>query len=208
MTEKERELKGIGIEVHTSEKTGKITKMVFTPEGKANPWYRKSLDRNRDGVLCIEIRKDMSQLVHNLSKLNDKGQRVGKYKEASVINFPANPKSGQGSGGTEYKERLIAHIKSEKYEKQLAVFKNEEKLVYVCVYLREKRFQQGNDVDNFLKPVLDALKVFIGDDTKNVLVIAEKKRLPNYPEADMDFLEQIVIVVTEPAARADILKTA
>jgi len=70
MTEKERELKGIGIEVHTSEKTGKITKMVFTPEGKANPWYRKSLDRNRDGVLCIEIRKDMSQLVHNLSKLN------------------------------------------------------------------------------------------------------------------------------------------
>jgi len=207
MTEKERELKGTRIEVHTSKETGKVTKVLLTPEEKTDPWHRKVLDRDRDGIVCPEIWKDMMQISFNVSKVNAKGQRVGKYRDSYITNLPANPKSGQGRESSKYQERIISNIKeSQKNVEILAKHKGKEKLVYMCVYLRASRFENGQpDVDNVQKAVLDALKIFIGDDKENTLVIAEKKKLPNYPDADMDFLEQVIVVVTEPAAKVDIL---
>ena len=40
---------------------------------------------------------------------------------------------------------------------------------------------------------------------KNVVYV-DKKLLENYPEQDLDFIKQILLVVTDPKAKIDIMK--
>ncbi len=193
--EEKKELRGTTIEITPNS-------VRFIPEEKTHPWWRDTLDRKKDGLVPVEAAQDLDLIAKNLSKPNETGQLVGKYN-LFVTTLQANPKSSQGSDKIAYKNRLINEL--EKNRNNLVKFKDKEVLLYVLIYLRKERYEK-NDVDNFLKGIIDAFKPFIGDDSKITTLIAEKRKLGNYQEADLDFLEQIMIVLTDPQARGDILK--
>ena len=195
MSGEQKKLKGITIEIRK-------TSVKFIPEDKTYPWWREQLDRNKEGILCPQIMQDMQRIASNLTVDNEEGQRIGKYN-FFITNLSPNPKSSQGRHKVAYREALVSKLQKRKDE--LLKFKDKKVLVYVGIYLRKKRFKT-HDVDNFLKAIIDALKPFVGDDSKIVSILADKKELENYPTEDLDFLEQIFIVVTDPSARADILK--
>ena len=72
-------------------------------------------------------------------------------------------------------------------------------------YLRKERYEQS-DVDNFIKPLIDGLKEYFGDDNKVQTVIAEKKMLDEkYAEEDFDFLECSLVTITDFKARDIVL---
>lgn len=147
------------------------------------------------------MNQDIDRIVKNLTKDGPDGKRLGKY-DVVLKTLPAKPKSSQGASKTEYQKTLIEQLK--KSGEDFTKFRNKEILVYICVYLREEKYKT-HDVDNFIKAIIDALKPFIGDDSGVVTVIAEKKPIRNYQEEDLDFLEQVFVVVTTPEAKADIL---
>ena len=189
------EIKGFTIEVRNNS-------IRFIPEDETYPWWRKHLDRQKDSILCPQILQHMQKIAFNLSEENDIGQRIGKY-ETFITNLPPIPKSSQGKKKTSYKNHLIKHL--EKNSDKLNRFKDKDVLIYVAIYLRPKKFKT-HDVDNFLKAIIDSLKGFIGDDNKVVSIFADKFQLINYPKEDFDFLEQVLIVITDPKARSEILK--
>jgi len=189
------ELQGTTIEI----RNGSIT---FSPEDKTYPWWRSRLDRETDGILCPQIMQRMYQIGINLSREDENGNRISKY-DIFMVNLPPNPKSSQGNMKVRYQNHLIQYL--QKNENDLLRFKNKPVFVYVAIYLREERFNTY-DLDNFLKAILDALKQFIGDDSKITSISTDKYKLENYPKEDMDFLEQVIIVVTDPGARSDLFK--
>jgi hypothetical protein len=190
-----KELKGFTI---FKDETG----LKFFPENFTNPWWRDESNRQEDGILCYQIVEDMKNIVMNLTEINKNGERKGKYKGFCTSIAP-NPKSSQGSFKAKYQKALINELKKSKNE--LLKFKDEKTLLYVCIYLRLEKYEKY-DLDNFLKAIVDSLKPFIGDDKNIVTLIAEKKILHGYHTADLDFLEQIFILITEPSAKADLLK--
>ena len=144
----------------------------------------------------------MDRIAFNLTKEGPAGKRMSKY-DAYAINLSANPKSSQGKQKSEYKKIIISQL--EKGRSALEKFKGREILVYIAVYIRKERYDT-NDVDNFVKTIIDALKPYVGDDSKVVVIIAEKKLIGDYPIEDLDFLEQVLLVVTVPEAKIDLLK--
>lgn len=195
MVKDETNLQGTTIRIENGTAT-------FIPEDNTPSWWRSVLNRKTEGILCPQIIGDMNKIAINLSKLDEQGNRIGKY-EVFSINLNPNPKSSQGAQKTKYRKRLVREL--ERKKKDLEKFRDKKILLYIAIYLREKRFKTW-DVDNFVKAIMDALKEYVGDDSKVVTLIAEKKKLGPYPAADMDFLEQIFIVVTDPRAKADIFK--
>ena len=175
---------------------------TIIPEKETKPWYRKRLDRARDGIVCEEIMQDLQRIANNLTKKNEDGEEVGKY-DLFIKTLSPSPKSSQGKLKTFYKALLISKL--ERHKDELLKFKDKEVLIYIAMYFRKEKYKT-RDVDNHLKAIIDATKTFIGDDSKAVLVFGEKKLLEGYPEEDMDFLEQVLLVITDPAAKADILK--
>jgi len=192
---KDKVLKGFTIKVSQQS-------VKFIPEDETYPWWREQLNRKKDGLICPQILKDMLKIGMNLSRENERGERVGKYN-LFLTNLSPNPKSSQGKSKREYKEALISKLK--KRSAELEKFKDKKILLYVAIYLRKERFE-SNDVDNFLKAIIDAIKEYTGDDSSVVSVLAVKKLLENYPEEDLDFLEQIFIAITDPQAGSDILR--
>ena len=195
MSEEIVEVKGTTIEIRENS-------ITFISEDKTHPWWRERLNREKDGILCPLILQKMQKLKSNLSRVNDGGQRVCKYN-CFITNLPPNPKSSQGKMKVRYKKHLITCLK--KNSKDLEKFKNKDVFVYIVIYLRPEKYNTY-DVDNFLKAIIDSLKDFIGDDNKVVSILADKLRLENYPKEDLDFFEQVLLVVTNPRARLDILK--
>lgn len=194
MNEK-KELPGTTIEIQDN-------KITFIPEKTTYPWWRNALDRKKEGFLFPEILQDMDRIAFNLTKEGPAGKRMSKY-DAYAINLSANPKSSQGKQKSEYKKIIISQL--EKGRSALEKFKGREILVYIAVYIRKERYDT-NDVDNFVKTIIDALKPYVGDDSKVVVIIAEKKLIGDYPIEDLDFLEQVLLVVTVPEAKIDLLK--
>ena len=194
MNEK-KELPGTTIEIQDN-------KITFIPEKTTYPWWRNALDRKKEGFLFPEILQDMDRITFNLTKEGPAGKRMSKY-DAYAINLSANPKSSQGKQKSEYKKIIISQL--EKGRSALEKFKGREILVYIAVYIRKERYDT-NDVDNFVKTIIDALKPYVGDDSKVVVIIAEKKLIGDYPIEDLDFLEQVLLVVTVPEAKIDLLK--
>lgn len=174
--------------------------LTITP-AQPTHWYRDALVRGKQGILCTQILQDMTKIAFNLSKPSPQGY-VGKYNFLS-FNFDVNPKSSQGRKVSSYKESLAIELK--KHASGMVPFKDKKLLLYVCVYLRKERFEK-DDTDNFIKVIQDSLVPYVGDDKNIVSVIAEKKQLENYPDEDMDFLEKVVVLITDPAAKSDILK--
>ena len=173
-------------------------------EEKPNTWYRERFDRDKQGIICNEIARDMQWLTKNLTTTNEEGKLVGKYNIV-MFNLQNKPKTLQrrGKNRSEYKKILIKEMK--KRENDLLKFKDTFVLVYLCFYLRKEKFMT-TDLDNYSKTVIDALKEFIGDDSKIVSLILEKKELGSYPKEDMDFVEQALLVLTDPKARTDIIR--
>ena len=204
MDETNKEIPSFCIEVCV-DNSGKHQKVTISPEKEKNNWHRERLDRKKDGLLAPEIIKDMEKIAINLCKQNEKGQYVGKYSNFYMINLPANPKSSKSSK-QEYSSYIKEFIVKKGDDKKIAEFRGKRVLVYICVYLRKSRYEKGNDVDNFAKNVLDSLKEYLGDDSQVDNLIIEKKLLPNYPEEDLDFLEQVIVAITDPEAKVDILK--
>lgn len=50
------------------------------------------------------------------------------------------------------------------------------------------------------------MKIYTGDDKHVVSVYVDKKQLIGYEDADYDFIEQVLLVITDPNAKADLLK--
>jgi Holliday junction resolvase RusA-like endonuclease len=182
--EHKKEIKGFTIEVGNG-----VAKII--PEDKTNHWYRNVLDRQKDGILCPEILQDMYQTARKLDIVDEKG--IGKCN-AFMVNLSPNPKSSQGRLKTEYKNALIEKLEKEK--SKIIEFKDKKVKLHISIYLRKERFEK-QDVDNFIKVIVDSLKPFIGDDKNIISVSAEKKELENYTQEDMDFLEQVVITIIE-----------
>ncbi len=193
MSDKIKELTGTTIEI----RNGSIR---FIPEDGAYPWWRKQLDRQKEGILCPQIANHMLKVASNLTKKDEQGQRVGKY-DVYITNLPPNPKSSQGNMKTKYKRNIISCL--EKKKEGLEKFKDKEIFVYVAIYLRPERYKT-HDIDNFLKAIIDSLKEYTGDDSKVVCILADKYQLEDYPKEDLDFLEQAFIVVADPKARREI----
>jgi Holliday junction resolvase RusA-like endonuclease len=102
-----------------------------------------------------------------------------------------------------YKEYLSEDIS--KNEKDLKKFKNKKVLLYLCFYLRKRNFEQS-DIDNYVELIMDALKCYIGDDKNVVNLIVDKKMLyEEYDPSDLDFLENTLVLVSEPLAKKDIV---
>ncbi len=205
MSETKKEIPSFRIEVHTDRKSGKPQKAIISPEKEGAKWYREKWNRKKDGVLVPEILEDMNKIGISLCKTNEKGELVGKYPDAFITNLPANPKASRRSR-KEYLSYLKEYIKKEGHDKDIKKFYGKKVLIYIAVYLRRSRYEEGNDIDNFEKPILDALKEYIGDDSQVDTLIGEKKLLPNYYEEDLDFIEQVIIAITNPEAKVDILK--
>jgi len=205
MNEEKKKIPSFQIDVHMDKETGKPKKATISPEQKGTTWYRMQMDRKKDGLLTPEMIADIQKIGINLSKINEKRQYIGKYPNLFVANFPANPKSSKKSK-KEYSSHLKEHIVKKGWGKEFAKFHNKRVLIYIIIYLRESRYKNGNDVDNFAKSILDSLKEYIGDDSQVDILIIEKKLLSGYDEKDLDFLEQAIVAVTNPEAKADILK--
>lgn len=194
MSDKVNEIKGITIEFHEKG-------IKFIPEDITDPWWRDHLNRSKDGILCPQILSHMHKILLNLTKVNDVGQRVGKYN-IFMTNLQPNPKSSQGKMKTTYKDNLIERF--EKSREKLEKFRDKEVFVYIAIFLRPKRYD-SHDLDNFLKAIIDSLNEFIGDDSKVVSILTDKIKLIDYPKEDFDFLEQAFIVIGDNLeARSDI----
>lgn len=144
----------------------------------------------------------MLRIAQNLTVPGADGRLIGKYN-VFITNLPPNPSSSQGDRKAQYKQYLLDALDKKKTD--LEKFKGKKVLVYLAVYLRRKRFET-NDVDNFIKVILDALKVYIGDDKDVVSILTDKKILEGYPAQDLDFIEQVLLVITDPAAKSDLFK--
>lgn len=172
----------------------------ITPESETIPWWRQAFDKQTQGILCPEIVADMERIAKNLSEVREDGVMIGKYG-AFMTSLPPKPRSSQGKRRKDFRRYLIDSLKE--HEQNLQKFKDKKVLIYIAVYLRKERFET-NDTDNFIKAIIDAVKVYIGDD-KNVLsILTEKRCLDGYPVLDLDFLEQTLLVIVEPEARKDI----
>lgn len=174
----------------------------FIPEENTEPWWRLGLDRQEDGFLFPEIANDIERIASNLTVTGEDGLKRGKYN-LFMTNLTPNPKSSQGNMKAKYSAYLIKKLQSRAVD--LKRFYDKKVLIYLAIYLRKERFET-NDVDNFIKVTLDAIKTYTGDDRNVVSVIAEKKILEGYPVQDLDFIEQILLVITDPEAKADIMK--
>lgn len=186
-------IKGITVEMREDN-------IKFIVEDKTYPWWRNQLHRQKDAILCPQILEHINKIGLDLTKVNEKGQRVGKYN-AFMTNLKPNPKSSQGKMKKKYQKYLIEELKksSDKLEK----FRDKEVFLYIAVYLRPEKFDTY-DLDNFLKAIIDSLNAFIGDDSRVVSILTDKIKLMDYPKEDLDFLEQVIIVIGDPKARSDI----
>jgi hypothetical protein len=94
----------------------------------------------------------------------------------------------------------------QRHKKDLEKFKEKEALLlYVRIYLREGKFTQ-NDVDNYIKVLVDVLKEFVGDDSKFVSIYFDKVNLTGIEEIDADFFEQSLIFISTADAKEDLFK--
>jgi len=205
MEEEKKKIPSYRIELGIDKKTGKTNKILVTSEKYSDNWHRERFDRKKDAILPPDIIADMQIIGKNLCKVNEKGQYIGKYSNLFLVNLPANPKSSKQSK-QEYSSFVREIVKKKKWDKTIAKFYDKRVLIYICVYLRKSRCDKGNDVDNFAKTILDSIKEYLGDDSQVDTLIVEKKALIGYHEEDLDFLEQVIIAITDPEAKVDIFK--
>jgi len=171
--------------------------------------YRNSFDREKDAILLPVVSRDMGILMGN-NAIEKDGKIVGK-REVFCSSCPITPKTfgNMKSNKTKKKKRYMELLTDffSKNSKDLEKFKEKKELfVYVCFYLREGKFI-NNDLDNYIKALLDVLKKFVGDDKKIVSLLVEKKGLMGVEDIDADFFEQSLIFISTPDAKEDLFKT-
>ena len=139
--------------------------------------YRRYLNREKDAILLPVVSRDMGILAGN-NAIEKDGKIVGK-RNIYLSSIPIKPKpfgnlKGKSSKQKEkYKNYFREHFKK-KGEELEKLKKEKHLLVYLCFYLREKKFLKS-DIDNYIKVIIDVLSEFIGDDSKIVSLIVEKK---------------------------------
>jgi len=177
-------------------------------EKKVDNWHRKSFDREKDAILLPRVSRDMGLLM-GTQVIEKEGQLIGKRK-VHCGSIPIRPKTfgNRKIKKSEKKRRYLKNLQEyfTKNKKDLEKFQEEkELLVYICFYLRERSYYQ-NDLDNYIKVMLDALKKFIGDDNKIVCLIVEKKGIIGAEEIDLDFFEQSLMFISTPDAKQDLFQ--
>lgn len=184
------------------------TNITIRKEKGVNYSYRNYFDREKDAILLPIVSRDMGLLVGN-NMIEKDGEIVGK-RDIFCSSCPITPKAFGNMKPKKVKKKKV-YIKLLdnfflKHIKDLEKFKvKKELLVYVCFYLRESKFI-NNDLDNYIKALLDILKKFIGDDKKIVSLLVEKKGLMGIENIDADFFEQSIIFISTPDAKEDLFK--
>jgi len=187
---------------------GQIIK--YWPEKEPDNSHRERLNREKDGLLHPQIAQDIIRIRDSVSYIGKEGNLLGKYN-MFMFTLSPKPKTLQRKGGNEqskqrniYKDYITEEFK--KNRDALEKFKGLKIFVYLCFYLRKKKFE-GTDLDNYPKLILDCLKPFSGDDSQIITLLLEKKQLyVDYHKADLDFIENTLIIVAEENARKDIFK--
>jgi len=192
-------------------KTGNIVKEIEIPAGQVikfwqekepNNWHRKEFDRNKDGLVHTQIIQDIQKIIRKISYIEGNNTLKSKCL-AEITTVAPKPKTQQSHSISKYKQLLKDHF--QKHQQSLSRFKDKKLLVYICIYLRKERYEQS-DVDNFIKPIIDALKEYFGDDNKVEAIIAEKKQLfEEYHQEDLDFLESSLVAILDIKARKNLL---
>jgi len=178
-------------------------------EKKSNGWYRQRLDRNKDGLLHPQIMQDLARFVKGLAQDNEDGKYIAKYDWWGYT-IPVKPKTLQKRGDKRqrkrrniYKQYLIEEI--EKHKEGLEELFGKKVIIYLCFYLRRSKYEQS-DLDNYAKLILDSIKSYIGDDSQITTLLMDKKLLyQHYDDADLDFLENTLIIVADEKAKKDLL---
>ena len=191
-------------------KTGEETELVnaenaiikMMREKEPDYSHRTRFDKNKDALLHPQIGQDVKKIMDKFSYTDKNGFLKGKYL-IEIMSVSPKPKTQQSKSVSKYKKLLKEELI--KRRNNLAKFKNKKLLIYICIYLRKERYEQS-DVDNFIKPLIDGLKEYFGDDNKVQTVIAEKKQLDErYDEQDFDFLECSLVAITDFKARDMVL---
>lgn len=190
-----------------------IDNVPVYPDIPLTPEVKPLLKKNKKSVMHRQMKEDLIRFRDNIPSYKDEEGIKRSKCEISSFSIPIKPKSFYSPSKKKYEEYIHAYLKPK--AQQLAKFKDLEILVYICVYLSKRKDRYPViDVDNIAKPILDAMKPYFGDDKetsngdrKVKVLIVEKKMLDaTYPEDDLDYLENSVVVITDAMVRNDIVK--
>ena len=173
------------------------------PDIPLTPEFKKQLKKNKDSVMHKEMKANLVSFINRLPSNFDKdGKEIIKCKISSFM-IPVKPKSMQGEKKKIYRKYLEDFFKTK--SKSLERFKELGIFVYICVFLSKKRY--STNVDNIAKPIIDAMKPYFEGDRKITVLIVEKKMLDEkYPEDDLDYLQNSMIIVVDANYRDVFLK--
>jgi len=164
---------------------------------------KEGMRRHVDSVMHQEMKDVLVRFLHHIPSYKD--EKGDTRSKCEITSFSVNmmPKS-HNSMNAKDRQNLDNCIRPR--AERLAVFKNLDKLVFICFFLSKKRFSDA-DVDNLAKPIMDGLKHYFGDDNRVTVLITEKRMLSEqYPKDDLDFLENSLVVITDAMVRDDIIR--
>lgn len=200
-------------------KTGEIVEEINIPEGEVikfwkeeetDNWHRERFDRSKDGLVHSQIAQDIDKITKNVSYEDKNGSLKSKYN-LWLSTLSPKPKTLQRKGDKRQTQQrnIYKNLFQEEFEKNkqdLEKFKRKGLFVYLCFYLRDRKYKT-TDLDNYPKLILDALKPYIGDDSQITTLLLEKKQLyKDYNNSDLDFVENSLIIVAEENAKQDIIE--
>lgn len=191
------------IEISLTMPLNSIREKKVYPELRLTQQDKVKLNKNKQSVMHQEMKNDVIRFIDNLPTYIDE-EGVERIKcEISNFMVPIKPKSMQGGKNQIYREYLKEYF--EPRSKKLEKFKELEMIVYISAYFRKDRY--STNVDNIAKPIIDAMKPYFQGDRKVKVIIVEKKMLDEtYPEDDLDYLENFMVIVVDAMVRDDVLK--
>jgi len=153
-------------------------------------------DRNKISILHDELVADIERFNKKFPvKSNDEFHFF-------ISTIPRTLQRRGGKRACKQNEK-IAKYKSylreqfEPMKENLMKFKEiEELLLYIIAYLDKKHYREY-DADNLPKHFCDALKYFVGDDSKIQTLIVEKKQIKSKKSIKSDYLEQFFVCVAD-----------
>lgn len=152
-------------------------------------------------VMHQEMKDILLSFINQIPHYTDEKGVLRCKCELYSFMIPMRPMSVQSKGN--HCDALNVFIKTK--APRLGLFKNLQKLVYICAFLGKKRI--GTDVDNMAGDILDAMKIYFGDDKGVTSLIIEKVMLnENYPENDLNYLENHLVIISDAMVRNDIIK--
>lgn len=190
-------------EIHILTPFKMIKEKKVYPEIPLTPALKNQLKKNKDSVMHQEMKNDLIRFIYFIPTYIDK-KGIERIKcEISCFMIPVKPKSVGGGKKQIYRKYLEDYLKSK--SKSLEKFKDFEIIVYIFAYFGKDRY--NTNVDNLPQPIINAMKPYFQGDRKVKVLIVEKKKLnENYPEDDLDYLENSMVIIADAMVRNNILK--